>query len=290
METFESFKVDYLGIEVTRRCNLECAHCLRGDRESKDIQDSILYNIFNGVTEIGTLFLTGGEPFLVPEKLEKILSIINKKGIKTHYFSITTNATVLSQRQIDIIHEIERISTLDIRFSHDKFHEIEQERKGLTQKFNENMKTFSVLGYTNENQSFIVDTHGIRNIGRAKYLTPNILKAVNEWKYPTNYEFDIMGSPNTFDIFHLIYQTPTDLRILGNILFDVSGNLVNNDMSYETEDKSPIFRISCADKTILEAALEYERKMGDDYDEYYREHHLKQYADIYSQPQSKDIK
>ncbi len=63
MENTEKLKIDYLGIEVTRNCNLECAHCLRGNKENKNISGKILDNIFEGITEIGTLFLTGGSHF-----------------------------------------------------------------------------------------------------------------------------------------------------------------------------------------------------------------------------------
>lgn len=64
--------------------------------------------------------------------IKYILLKIKSKNIKVHNFEITTNGTVLSQQQIDLINEMEKISTLNIRFSFDKFHEIEKERKGLT--------------------------------------------------------------------------------------------------------------------------------------------------------------
>lgn len=277
----ESIKIDYLGIEVTRMCNLECAHCLRGNSENKKVSDTTLENIFDRVTEIGTLFLTGGEPFLVPDRIEKILQILEEKNIKVHTISITTNGTVLSQRQIGIINSIIKKSMLDIRFSHDKFHEIEHERRNLTKKFAGNMKIFKTMGYTNENQSFVIDSDGIKNIGRAKKLTPEILSLVNNWKYPTNYEFNAAGYPNTFDIMHLIQLGGKNGRILGNILFDVNGNVVNNDMPYEVEDKAPIFRLSCAEKKLLGVILEYEKHMGEDYDDYYRQYYPNQFADIY---------
>lgn len=51
-------------IEVTRRCNMCCAHCLRGDAESIDIQekyiDAFLDNFEKGAY-ISSLTFTGGE-------------------------------------------------------------------------------------------------------------------------------------------------------------------------------------------------------------------------------------
>jgi MoaA/NifB/PqqE/SkfB family radical SAM enzyme len=34
--------VDSVVIEITRRCNMCCAHCLRGDAEAVDIQEKYI--------------------------------------------------------------------------------------------------------------------------------------------------------------------------------------------------------------------------------------------------------
>lgn len=57
-----------LELEMTRRCNQNCVHCLRGCSQNFDMTPEILKNIFtNGdyqITKIYELFVTGGEPFL----------------------------------------------------------------------------------------------------------------------------------------------------------------------------------------------------------------------------------
>lgn len=51
-------------IEVTRRCNMCCAHCLRGDAESIDIQEKYIdafLDSFETGAYISSLTFTGGE-------------------------------------------------------------------------------------------------------------------------------------------------------------------------------------------------------------------------------------
>ena len=40
--------VENLAIELTRKCNLKCNHCMRGNAENKEISDKILDRIFEG--------------------------------------------------------------------------------------------------------------------------------------------------------------------------------------------------------------------------------------------------
>ncbi len=146
------------------------------------------------------------------------------------------------------------------------------------------MQTFEKLGYTNDDASFSIDVEGIRKIGRAKNLTPELLKMINEWKYTTYYKFNFLGSPNTFDILHLIQESHQEFRVLGKTLFDVNGNMVNVDMPYEKEDKMPFFKINCSNQRIKDAVIEFEDKMNsmtdDSYDDYYKKYHFDQYNDI----------
>ena len=56
-------------IEVTRKCNLCCEHCLRGEAQNKVFNpewlDTFIKN--NNITHVSTITFTGGEPSLHPE-------------------------------------------------------------------------------------------------------------------------------------------------------------------------------------------------------------------------------
>lgn len=57
-------KVCNLILEVTRRCNMNCAHCLRGDAQNMDADPALIPKIFDGIDDIDTITFTGGEPAL----------------------------------------------------------------------------------------------------------------------------------------------------------------------------------------------------------------------------------
>lgn len=71
-------------IEVTRRCNMCCAHCLRGDAESIDIQekyiDAFLDNFEKGAY-ISSLTFTGGEISLNIPAIRYTLKAVKERGI-----------------------------------------------------------------------------------------------------------------------------------------------------------------------------------------------------------------
>jgi hypothetical protein len=86
--------VENIIIEVTRRCNLECPHCLRGEAQNMDIKGEHLVNLFCGLkgSDVGSLTLTGGEPSLVPEKIRTIIYLAKGFDVNIHNFYIATNA------------------------------------------------------------------------------------------------------------------------------------------------------------------------------------------------------
>lgn len=42
MKTGKYVYFDSLAVEATRRCNMHCAHCLRGEAENKDISYEVM--------------------------------------------------------------------------------------------------------------------------------------------------------------------------------------------------------------------------------------------------------
>lgn len=72
-------------IEITRRCNMCCAHCLRGDAENVDIQekyiDAFLDSFSNG-GYIGTIIFTGGEISLNIPAIRYILKAVKCDGAR----------------------------------------------------------------------------------------------------------------------------------------------------------------------------------------------------------------
>jgi len=80
-------------IEVTRRCNLKCEHCIRGKAENRDITQDVINRIANECDdEIVTL--TGGEPTLS----KNLWTILRGSGFKPSILAIVSNFQVWKKK------------------------------------------------------------------------------------------------------------------------------------------------------------------------------------------------
>lgn len=80
-----------LVLELTRRCNMRCADCMRGDAEDLDMPKRLIDNVFSACDEILTLTFTGGEPSLVPELIRYALSCARKYKVRIPEVYLATN-------------------------------------------------------------------------------------------------------------------------------------------------------------------------------------------------------
>ena len=99
-----------LMLEVTRKCNLTCSHCMRGDPQNLDMSDEILEKIFGQVEQIYHLSLTGGEPFLAPHVIEKMVDIIIEKKIRLGRCTTVDNGTILNDLGIRCVKALNRLA------------------------------------------------------------------------------------------------------------------------------------------------------------------------------------
>ena len=124
--------VETLHLEVTRNCTLECEHCLRGDRQTINMNPIVLDKIFEEVKKIDFLLLTGGEPLLADEVIERLKETIETKRIRINKLYIISNGTVLTEKVLNAIKEITKHTYTIIDISVNIFHELELKRLGLT--------------------------------------------------------------------------------------------------------------------------------------------------------------
>lgn len=86
-------QIQNLILEITRKCNFTCAHCLRGDAQNKDIDlkviDSLLEN--NNIDYISSIAFTGGEPSLNTKAINYFIDKCNELNIEIGNFYIATN-------------------------------------------------------------------------------------------------------------------------------------------------------------------------------------------------------
>lgn len=256
----QKLNVNYMYLEITRRCTLECAHCMRGERQNLDMSDEIITNCLKDVIHIHELDLGGGEPLLVPQVIEKIIDIIRNNNITVDKISFTTNGTVLTPKVIEVLRSLYEIAPLNVRFSHDNFHLLEIYLKRLKEIVDRNSVIFTdFLGYNPKDKDFVIDDGAIHKLGRAKKLTQDELDALNGWIYPTYYHLT-NGGPNNLDIIKLYDLDKDVIQVCGNVVVSANGYLTQMDKEYEFEDEGPIFGINVRDKSLLEAVMQYDTK------------------------------
>ena len=163
--------VNELMIEVTRRCNMRCGHCLRGESRKEDLDISLLENFLDAVASIGCIIFGGGEPSLVPDIMIDILRLIKKKSIPVYRFYIVTNGKKVSKAFLNAImqwYEYVEDDCYDdmpamLALSQDKFHE------PIPEKNRKKLRMFSFFSEDEHNTDF--DKIPVQNLGRARSLT-----------------------------------------------------------------------------------------------------------------------
>ena len=86
-----NIQVRSLIFEVTRRCQLQCGHCLRGRRQNMELSKEIVDKMLSQITSISEITFTGGEPTLNLPIIRYILEQIKKRNIPIYGFFIATN-------------------------------------------------------------------------------------------------------------------------------------------------------------------------------------------------------
>ncbi len=87
---------DSLVFEVTRRCNMSCAHCLRGKAQKKDMSFDVIDKALEMAASINCITFTGGEPSLNVPAIMHALDVCKQRSIEVYNFYIVTNGKEVS--------------------------------------------------------------------------------------------------------------------------------------------------------------------------------------------------
>lgn len=167
-----------LALIVTERCNLNCAHCLRGGCSNKVMSDKVIEATLDQFDYIQNLTVCGGEPTLSLDRVEKVFSYIVEHKIVVESVSITINGTIYSCEFLRLLDYVEDylqckdyFSPAIFAISWDKFHHAEIDRLNMRQEYIENVKKYM------ENKHFYAlrqIEHKLFREGNAVELDPNL--------------------------------------------------------------------------------------------------------------------
>ena len=169
-----------LEISITDKCNLNCAHCMRGEKKSKNISNVDLEAIFNEVRYVSNLTVTGGEPLMAKDRLIYLIYALKKFNVSVEQFGFTTNGSLYDKEFEEIFDEYEKYlektpktySSLSddnrvyIDFSDDEYHQKEIMKKG-NYCYQKNINNLKKSKYFCETKYL---RKGIYNLGNAKNL------------------------------------------------------------------------------------------------------------------------
>ena len=180
-----------LAIEVTRKCNMSCAHCLRGDAQNVDINIDLLEPFLENVESITCITFTGGEPTLNVEAIERTLQICKKKNVPVMSFYIVTNGKNVSDRFIHAMLDWTLYCTehnpycteyeCGVVVSQDMFHDPIDEN---------NIRKLKALSAYRENEKTVdwKKVHPLR-LGRARNLPAAGIECCTPMRYKMNFDW-----------------------------------------------------------------------------------------------------
>lgn len=122
----KKYKLKQLSVEVTRRCNKRCAHCLNGDAQNITMSTKIIDRIFEDIADVKCIHFCGGESLLHTELIEYFIKKILDSSWTTKMVEVTTNGTICDSRIVDAFeafctHKSGNYASL--RVSNDEFHD-----------------------------------------------------------------------------------------------------------------------------------------------------------------------
>lgn len=92
-----------LAIETTRRCNLRCGHCMRGESQNIDASNEIIDMILNDeeIKQIDHICFSGGEPTLNPNIIIYAIDKIIDENINVLEIVMVTNGQIFNKELVE---------------------------------------------------------------------------------------------------------------------------------------------------------------------------------------------
>lgn len=227
------YKYSGIILEITRRCNLKCEHCIRGEQQNLDLTDVVINRLFDNLEECKLLNLTGGEPLLAIDIIEYLVDEIIRRNIKIETINLVTNGTIKDRRIVDILARFcdsaeERKAML--RISTDSFHKQDESKKAYD-FYMEAAKQYERLEILETRPFGEVGSSIFIIAGRAKNLLiehPELVPVIGRRK-ESIYDHRVTVGNNT--VFCMLHIT-------------VNGDIcVFEDRSFETNDRMTIGNI-----------------------------------------------
>ena len=198
----------YLSLEISEYCNLDCRHCMQGEKRCVCMSDDVIRRTFKSVNAVEELVLTGGEVFLCYERVKRVLEIAREEGVKILNCSIVTNGCVYDERIYALLDDYFK-EYYSIFISNDDYHD-----KSI-------LRTYQALENSNNPGLYPVSLEDVKN---------NMLKHMNRDSFEGFKDLgsrlidvgrarSIDGCKHPFEVMGYFYQEFPDIFLVGPIIF-----------------------------------------------------------------------
>lgn len=159
----------FIHLSVTNRCNANCRGCVNSEITDKNFRNTIseetnperdaaaINKIISGIKDDIVICFYGGEPLLRPEKIQRLIELINEKSDRTNIkYMLYTNGSLLGNLLYEFKDVIEKLWLISISIDgskkqHEKFRTgtdldlIRQNMERVKQSASINMLMWSTL-------------------------------------------------------------------------------------------------------------------------------------------------
>lgn len=217
--------VNYLAIEVTRRCNMKCEHCLRGDAQNLDISTAVLSGIAKHIHPASVIF-TGGEPSLNVPAIKRYFELAERYDTMPAAFYVATNGATSKERRDAYNRFRQGLDILDLDAL--AYRIIGQNRNSIGHWFPELVRAYRDSGFFRIPATTIAKVPlTLLQLTRLDYhsLTPSTIQIVDNWAHAVfrlNDEQDYFVKTGTysskFDFRNCLVHGEKEVRELGEYL------------------------------------------------------------------------
>jgi 7-cyano-7-deazaguanine synthase in queuosine biosynthesis/organic radical activating enzyme len=236
----ELIEASFITFEITRRCNMRCPHCFKGDAQNKDLSLRYIDIFLAHFRYVDFIAISGGEPFLAKDRIIHIFKVLKATGIRVPSVTMHTNGAFSSSEDIAFVRELNAFSDelnieLAIVVSDDQYHEKVGFDKLLMER---NVVRYSEFDY--KTSDFMEGSSAVVKDGRAE---ENIPEATGEH-------------------FGLSVDSFEGDTIFGGFTITALGKvIVGNDFSYDKADNDKgVYLTEVQENNYYEKAEEYYEK------------------------------
>lgn len=263
-----------LCIEITRKCNYKCQHCIQGDAQDKTITPEIIDAMFSQCETVEIIQFVGGESLLEIDSMEMILKKIDEYDLATKTVSFVTNGSILDISVLDILNDFVKRGNdrvISIIISDDKYHNKEQSQKAFdfytANNPNKEQITIGLMSAVREaDKEFSIDKRLVYD-GRAKALYENDsdIEFVYHENYLKNHQIciknGVVGCVMTLRVNgnlsmrSMVCYEKSDKTAIGNILTDTLEHIFT-----QHNDTCPFLCDECFNEILCKNMTDFEHK------------------------------